>query len=45
MPDLAGGPVPPETIARIFRRIDALRDDLVALTQRLIRFPTINPPG
>ena len=25
MPDLAGGPVPPETIARIFRRIDALR--------------------
>lgn len=45
MPDLAGGPVPPETIARIFRRIDTLREDLVALTQRLIRFPTINPPG
>ncbi|MCZ8261475.1 MAG: acetylornithine deacetylase/succinyl-diaminopimelate desuccinylase family protein [Beijerinckiaceae bacterium] len=45
MPDNPGRPVPPEQIARIFQRIDALRDDLVALTQRLIRFPTINPPG
>ena len=32
-------------IARLFARIDAARDDLVALTQALIRFPTINPPG
>jgi len=29
----------------LFDRIDALRDDLVALTQDLIRIPTINPPG
>jgi succinyl-diaminopimelate desuccinylase len=26
-------------------RIDAARDDLVALTQDLIRIPTLNPPG
>ena len=26
-------------------RIDARRDDLVALTQDLIRLPTVNPPG
>jgi succinyl-diaminopimelate desuccinylase len=32
-------------LARLFRRIDAARDDLVALTRDLIRFPTINPPG
>lgn len=32
-------------IDRLFRRIDAARDDLVALTRDLIRFPTINPPG
>ena len=32
-------------IERLFRRIDAARDDLVALTRDLIRFPTINPPG
>ncbi len=30
---------------RLFARIDTLRDDLVALTQGLIRIPTINPPG
>jgi succinyl-diaminopimelate desuccinylase len=29
----------------LFRRIEAKRDDLVALTQDLIRFPTVNPPG
>ena len=29
----------------LFRRIDAKRDDLVALTRDLIRFPTVNPPG
>ncbi|MEO3999997.1 acetylornithine deacetylase/succinyl-diaminopimelate desuccinylase family protein [Mesorhizobium sp. CAU 1732] len=30
---------------KLFRAIDDRRDDLVALTQDLIRFPTINPPG
>ncbi|MEQ9244685.1 MAG: succinyl-diaminopimelate desuccinylase, partial [Nitratireductor sp.] len=29
----------------LFARIEAKRDDLVALTQDLIRFPTVNPPG
>ena len=32
-------------IERLFAHIDAARDDLVRLTQDLIRFPTINPPG
>jgi succinyl-diaminopimelate desuccinylase len=35
-------PPPPSLIAA---RIDAERDDLIALTQALIRIPTINPPG
>ncbi len=30
---------------RIFDRIDAARDELVALTQALVRMPTVNPPG
>jgi len=30
---------------RLFRAIDDRRDDLVALTADLIRFPTVNPPG
>ncbi|TYR32449.1 acetylornithine deacetylase/succinyl-diaminopimelate desuccinylase family protein [Mesorhizobium microcysteis] len=30
---------------KLFRAIDDRRDDLVALTADLIRFPTINPPG
>lgn len=34
-----------DEISRLFQRIDAARDDLVRLTQDLIRFPTINPPG
>jgi len=29
----------------IFARIEKRRDDLVALTQELIRIPTVNPPG
>lgn len=29
----------------LFARIDGLRSDLVKLTQELIRFPTLNPPG
>lgn len=35
-------PPPPSLIAA---RIDAQVDDLIALTQALIRIPTINPPG
>jgi len=31
--------------ARLRAEIDARRDDLVALTQALIRIPTLNPPG
>ena len=30
---------------RLFAEVDARRDDLVALTQALIRIPTLNPPG
>ncbi|MFA8384962.1 MAG: acetylornithine deacetylase/succinyl-diaminopimelate desuccinylase family protein [Pelagibaca sp.] len=29
----------------LFQRIDDARDDLIALTQELIRIPTLNPPG
>ncbi|KUF09715.1 acetylornithine deacetylase/succinyl-diaminopimelate desuccinylase family protein [Pseudoponticoccus marisrubri] len=29
----------------LFARIDDRRDDLIALTQELIRIPTLNPPG
>jgi succinyl-diaminopimelate desuccinylase len=31
--------------AGLFRRIEERTDDLVALTQELIRVPTVNPPG
>jgi succinyl-diaminopimelate desuccinylase len=31
--------------AALCARIDSARDDLVALTQDLIRIPTVNPPG
>lgn len=31
--------------SRLYARIDTLRDELTALTQQLIGFPTINPPG
>ena len=30
---------------RLFQRIDDRREDLIALTQELIRIPTLNPPG
>lgn len=30
---------------RIAQRIDDKRDDLIALTQELVRIPTLNPPG
>lgn len=29
----------------LFHRIEAKRDDIVALTQALIRIPSLNPPG
>ncbi|RVU34659.1 acetylornithine deacetylase/succinyl-diaminopimelate desuccinylase family protein [Hwanghaeella grinnelliae] len=29
----------------LFKRIDDLRDDVVSLTQDLVRIPTVNPPG
>ncbi len=32
-------------LTAVFDRIDACRDELVALTQDLIRIPTVNPPG
>ena len=31
--------------ADVFARVDAKREDLIALTQDLIRMPTLNPPG
>jgi succinyl-diaminopimelate desuccinylase len=34
-----------DTIDRLQRDIEERRDDLVALTQDLIRIPTVNPPG
>ena len=30
---------------RLYRRIDDKRDDAVALTQAMVRIPTVNPPG
>ncbi len=33
------------TLGRLFDLIEARRDDLVALTCDLVRFPTVNPPG
>jgi succinyl-diaminopimelate desuccinylase len=35
----------PTLDARLAAEIDARRDDLVALTQALVRIPTVNPPG
>jgi succinyl-diaminopimelate desuccinylase len=35
----------PDPRPSLFDRIDARRDDLIALTQDLIRIPTLNPPG
>jgi succinyl-diaminopimelate desuccinylase len=34
-----------EEVSRLFARIDASREAMVRLTQDLLRFPTINPPG
>ncbi len=38
-------PASPQLLDRLFARIDAGRDDLVALARDLVRIPTINPPG
>ena len=38
-------PSSPSIGAQLAAEIDARRDDLVALTQDLIRIPTVNPPG
>lgn len=35
----------PETIADLNAAIEARRDELIALTQDLVRIPTLNPPG
>ena len=35
----------PDLNARLSRRIEDKRDDLIALTQELVRIPTLNPPG
>ncbi len=34
-----------ENIERVMRTIEERREELVALTQELVRFPTTNPPG
>ena len=34
-----------DRLSRLFETIEARRDELVSLTQDLIRIPTINPPG
>ena len=39
-------PSPPADVKpRLTAEIDARSDDLIALTQDLIRIPTVNPPG
>jgi len=38
-------PFAPSKIESVLREIEAREDQIVALTQDLIRFPTINPPG
>ncbi len=32
-------------LRRVFDRIDAMREDMIALTQNLVHIPTVNPPG
>ncbi len=38
-------PVSPDDFAKLATRIEGKRDDLIALTQDLVRIPTLNPPG
>ena len=35
----------PDPVEQLFKIIESRRDEMVALTQALIRFPTVNPPG
>src|ERR1700681_3451825 len=35
----------PARIDTVLKEIEAREDEIVALTQDLIRFPTVNPPG
>jgi len=35
----------PKIVDSVLREIEAREDQIVALTQELIRFPTVNPPG
>ncbi len=35
----------PDLTKQFLKRVDDARDDLIALTQDLIRIPTVNPPG
>ncbi|MCB1983751.1 MAG: hypothetical protein KDF63_18205, partial [Rhodoferax sp.] len=39
-------PVPPgDPVDTLLANVAARRDELVALTQALVRIPTVNPPG
>ncbi len=38
-------PIATPRIEKLLREIEARADDITALTQDLIRFPTVNPPG
>jgi len=38
-------PIATPRIEKLLREIEARKDDIAALTQDLIRFPTVNPPG
>ncbi len=40
-----GGQRTGDGLDKLLQDIEARRDDLVALTQDLIRIPTLNPPG
>src|SRR5580658_1833956 len=38
-------PFAPNRVESVLREIEAREDEVVALTQDLVRFPTVNPPG
>lgn len=38
-------PFGPDRVESILREIEAREGEIVSLTQDLIRFPTVNPPG
>src|SRR3569832_860389 len=43
--DTITGKTGAQALDQLFARIDGLRDEMVALTQELVRIPTVNPPG